>query len=84
MYSISVLNAYLCLPDDRNKPLKYDGIEDFGCLNVTENDQLISSGSVTDNDFLTDFYNPTLHPLSPSYTTVSVKKEGDDRGFSFF
>jgi hypothetical protein len=73
MYSISILNAYLCLPDDQTTPLVYDGIKKFGCLNVTNYDQLISSGSPTNNDALANFYNPTLHSLTPSYTTVKCE-----------
>lgn len=45
-YAVTILNAYLCIPNSPDGTITYDGTTNFGCLNATYSTPIVKTSSV--------------------------------------
>lgn len=72
LYGLSLQDVYICSPDNQTNALSYDGVNTFGCLNVSSSTPLVIQGSIDPSNignFVSNYYNPTLYSFSSGWKT---------------
>jgi hypothetical protein len=71
-YKLSINTAYLCSPDRQTDSLNYDGVNTFGCMNVSASTPLIVDGSVDPSKIgssVKNYYNPVIYSFASQWKT---------------